>query len=448
MIFTIIDIETTGFSRHKDEILEVGYMQVNENLQVYRSGSLYFYRDEWMRADGGQRDLWYNEAQQVHKLTREFLQPYEKSFKSNLVTLYTLLENAIVVGKNNKGFDLPMIEQFFYRHVPELGAPRAFGQIDLQGVFTPKFREWYERRYHESTRKLGSLSELMEVINYTPEMILEGFRKDIPNGGDREFAHSALYDVYMTYLLLKHAVETNMLQIINKTGKSNEELQWEKTLQTIEGLEATVLEQGILDFSKFVFAVKECFVKYNINSDSVDYMRVWFDELNKLLLTDTFIQALSTLNEGVRGFTRVTNSYNFELRSFAYWMLELYVKTGDEVFIKIAKILYDYCKFIPKYVKEYTGEAFDFDVVQHKSSIVSTYLAYNMFKEKEFSRTPAVDVNDPEILRLFQMDRISFWKKAIPDTAILFGELCYGVISKNVNSIYGLFILLRERGGV
>lgn len=49
MIYTIFDIETNGLIEKSrfPEVLEVGYIQVNEALELLRGGSFYFYKPEW-----------------------------------------------------------------------------------------------------------------------------------------------------------------------------------------------------------------------------------------------------------------------------------------------------------------------------------------------------------------------------------------------------------------
>jgi DNA polymerase III epsilon subunit-like protein len=203
MIYTILDIETTGFSRENDDLLEVGYMQVNKQLEIIRSGSLYFYKPEYKIE---------SQAQSIHKLTRSFLCKHEDEFDDNIVSLYTLMHQGILIGKNSNRFDIPYLEAFFRRNAFCLFPVTHKGLLDLQPYYGPKYKKWYETKTGLSTNKLGSLTELIEMIGLTQEQVQQQFR-EVFKGEERVQAHSALYDVYMTYLLLEYAIENYGMQI-------------------------------------------------------------------------------------------------------------------------------------------------------------------------------------------------------------------------------------------
>ena len=83
MIALTIDIETTGFLNFDDrthllrddcELVEFAYIRhdydpTNKTSRFIDSGTLYFYKDYYVLD---------NKAADIHKLTREFLEPYKK----------------------------------------------------------------------------------------------------------------------------------------------------------------------------------------------------------------------------------------------------------------------------------------------------------------------------------------------------------------------------------
>ena len=207
MLFTILDIETTGFkhglstAEDNDDILEVGYIQVDENLKMLRHGVFYFYQDDFVLKEDFER---------VHKLSKEFLEQHREEFNDSIIKLYTLMQEGIVIGKNNIEFDTPFILDFLKRRGKGLPIINIVNQVDLQDIFTPIFRRWYKERYNENTRRKGKLGELMEVIDKSMEEVESEYKELFPDVADRCGAHSALFDTYMTYLLLEHAVKDGL----------------------------------------------------------------------------------------------------------------------------------------------------------------------------------------------------------------------------------------------
>ena len=227
MICTIFDIETTGFYNMKynvvnpdnAEILEVGYIKVeSESLDIIDSGTLYFYKP-YFNVE--------SEAQQYHKLTRDFLKQYEKDFDDNLKKLYCLFQQTFVVGKNCNEFDIPFIQAFIKKHSNSYLDIDAcfkefdfkdyddcyfyyhsfFDSYDIQIGFCETWRDWEERR--TGVRPKGKRTgRLEEYINVFPEWQgqVDALYDSLPK--DRVTrAHGALYDCVMTYVVFKYCVE-------------------------------------------------------------------------------------------------------------------------------------------------------------------------------------------------------------------------------------------------
>jgi DNA polymerase III, epsilon subunit and related 3''-5'' exonucleases len=207
MLYTVIDVETNGLSTQFSEVLEVGYIQINKKREVIRKGEIYFYRPEWTIR---------NAAFEVHGLTEEFLNekcPDEETFCSNLVKLYTLMYKGIIIGKNSDKFDIPVITNFLRRYAKGVPSIVIMATLDLQTLYAPKYREYYKAMYGEVTRKSGKLEELVCMTGLLQEDIKKQFSLEMGEVQGQVKAHGALYDAYMTLLLLNYAVEHYGLDI-------------------------------------------------------------------------------------------------------------------------------------------------------------------------------------------------------------------------------------------
>lgn len=244
MLLTVLDIETTGLFKFDannvliPDVIEVAYAFVNtDDMLIHKHGVLYFYKPEF--------DI-ESPAQEYHKITRSFLEPYEDQFNENLIALAALMTNAVILGKNSERFDIPFISRFIekYRgHLYDIEKIVDYAEmknydktgnvfhnnevqsIDLQKEYAPIFRlkqyyaklgklqelcdgkvprsEWSGLHFDE--RKKGKLEEYVNLTPGAREMIdsvYAGLEKDRET---RE--HGALYDVVMTYVMYLYYVK-------------------------------------------------------------------------------------------------------------------------------------------------------------------------------------------------------------------------------------------------
>lgn len=225
MIGLFVDIETTGWLKFKvnekgdsvlddeSEILEVGYMTVNmDTKKILKHGSLYFYKD-YFNVE--------SQAQQIHGLTRDFLVQYRDDFDKNLIILNSLIQSTCLVGKNSDKFDIPFIKAFIEKHggsklnIPELvwsvhmkgyrGGTVSYNDtlyaLDMQTIYKERFHELYEKKYGMPclSSKKGKLGEYIDVLpggQQATDIVYNSLTKDRVGG-----AHTALYDVVMTYIV-------------------------------------------------------------------------------------------------------------------------------------------------------------------------------------------------------------------------------------------------------
>lgn len=195
MLYTIVDIESNGLNRDTAEILEFGYIQIDKQCNIVRSGTLFFWKEGWGVGRGD-----------IHHLSSKFLEQYADEFDENLVKMFTIMYNGIILGKNSDNFDIPCILSFLSRHAPVLANRKIYGVLDMQTYMAPKFQEWQREVKHIANNKKGTLEEYIEMMGKTQDEVLREFEELFPDC-PRKGAHSALYDVYMTYLTVKYAVE-------------------------------------------------------------------------------------------------------------------------------------------------------------------------------------------------------------------------------------------------
>lgn len=189
MIYTVLDIETTGFSRDYDDILSVGFMRIDSSFDVKASGTLYFYKPNF--------NVGKYPACTVHKLSRSLLEQHEGEFANNLKILWSLLYMSNIIGKRSNKFDMPFINSFVDRYCPTLPSIQYNYTFDLEDKFAPI----YKSRMH--TTKTGTLTQYLECLGITQDQVLAEYQK-LPNKDNESVhMHGALYDVVATFMVFK-----------------------------------------------------------------------------------------------------------------------------------------------------------------------------------------------------------------------------------------------------
>ena len=200
-MYVVLDIETTGFSRDGDNILEVGYIRIDHNLNIHQSGTLFFYKDDF-RIESA--------AQSVHRLSRSYLQGYADEFDTNICALYSMMYNSTIIGKNSNTFDMPFIQSFCNRYMKDADVPalKILKALDLQDVYTPIYRQ-----LTGESRKKGTLEDYAKMLEISDSEVQELY-DSLNKPAGRYGYHTALYDTVVTYLLLKRGVEAGEIRLI------------------------------------------------------------------------------------------------------------------------------------------------------------------------------------------------------------------------------------------
>lgn len=195
IIYTSTDIETTGYKygaySNSDQILECACIRYNDNFDILNTADLFFYKPEFCVESSAQR---------IHHLQREFLEKFEDDFDKNLATMYSMLYNTILVGKNSKRFDIPFIHDFIYQHAPDLMEFEIYGSLDIQIALKDVFTEWAKSNCAADDRG-SSLEKYMVMFGITKEEVDAeysrlGFDKLLPGA-----LHTASYDALVTYMI-------------------------------------------------------------------------------------------------------------------------------------------------------------------------------------------------------------------------------------------------------
>lgn len=190
MLYTIFDIETTGFSGTSDSVCQLAFMTVNQNMFPVRGRNYYLYKEGMS---------WSEEAAAVHGLTREFLKEHADKYDENLLHIYTVLQRGNLVGHNSNGFDIPFVRQFLLREgFPLLQPEICYDTMQL-------WRQPFGKRM-----KLSNLPEALGIPEARIMALAKAIFKD--NAGDLR-AHNACYDVAATACCLQAAVAKGLCSL-------------------------------------------------------------------------------------------------------------------------------------------------------------------------------------------------------------------------------------------
>lgn len=202
MIYTCMDIETTGLNAAVDDLLSVGWLRFNEDFKVLSNGVLYFYQPDFKVEKYPACD--------IHKLTRDFLREYEGDFATNYKKLFTLFHRSNMIGKNSNGFDIPFIKEFLLRHCRKAYndlQPEVLKTFDVQVYVAPI----YQKR--NNTTKKGTLTQYAQMYGITDDNIREVMNNLPTKVSENQHYHGALWDAVVTYLVMKAYCEETGLKI-------------------------------------------------------------------------------------------------------------------------------------------------------------------------------------------------------------------------------------------
>lgn len=194
-MYIVFDIESTGFDKANDDIIQFSYAAFDDNMQFVRAEELYYYYKGMS---------WSEEAYEVHKITLEELEKHADEFKQNLVKMYAILQYNYVIGFNSNRFDCPFCKIWLTR----MGLPglEFDDYLDMMLEYKPL-----------THRAKISLTNLCAFMNLTEDIIKKQMDIFFPTVQNRR-PHDSAYDVTATSMLLHIAVQKNLIGYADSDG--------------------------------------------------------------------------------------------------------------------------------------------------------------------------------------------------------------------------------------
>lgn len=198
MIYTVIDIETSGLSRENADVLSFSYA-LTDGKEILAADTLYFW------ADGIK---WNQESYQTHGLSKEFLSQYKDDFDKNLRAMFSVIQDSILVGYNSgyidkfgvlHGFDYQVIKNFLLRNMLDFPIPSSF--VDLLKI----------ARSRETNAPNKKLQSMVDYYGVSREEIARVNNTVYP--GSKAVAHNSGYDVVCTAYVLKEMLAKDLIEV-------------------------------------------------------------------------------------------------------------------------------------------------------------------------------------------------------------------------------------------
>lgn len=174
MLYSVIDIETTGLDVYRDSPLTFTALTINEKDEVVRAEHLYFYEPSIITLNP--------EAEKVHGITKDILTPHIPEFWSNVKRMFNIVSYANMIGYNSIAFDYRLIFHFLRRC-----GLQPFDLLSHTDVMTM------------CGKKRQKLTSVCDQYHITPELLTSLVSKTFNCDGTK--AHDSRYDVIATYLL-------------------------------------------------------------------------------------------------------------------------------------------------------------------------------------------------------------------------------------------------------
>lgn len=198
MIYTVIDIETSGLSRENADVLSFSYA-LTDGKEILAADTLYFW------TDGMQ---WSQESYEIHGLSKEFLSQYKDDFDKNLRAMFSVIQDSVLVGYNSgymdkfgvlHGFDYQVIKNFLLRNMLDFPIPSSF--VDLLKI----------ARSRETNAPNKKLQSIVDYYGISREAIAR--LNDIVFPGSKAVAHNSGYDVVCTVYILKEMLAKDLIEV-------------------------------------------------------------------------------------------------------------------------------------------------------------------------------------------------------------------------------------------
>lgn len=198
MIYTVIDIETSGLSRENADVLSFSYT-LTDGKEILAADTLYFW------TEGMQ---WSQESYEIHGLSKEFLSQYKDDFDKNLRAMFSVVQDSVLVGYNSgymdkfgvlHGFDYQVIKNFLLRNMLDFPIPSSF--VDLLKI----------ARSRETNAPNKKLQSMVDYYGISREEIARVNNTVYPDS--KAVAHNSGYDVVCTAYILKEMLAKDLIEV-------------------------------------------------------------------------------------------------------------------------------------------------------------------------------------------------------------------------------------------
>lgn len=198
MIYTVIDIETSGLSRENADVLSFSYA-LTDGKEILAADTLYFW------TDGMQ---WSQESYEIHGLSKEFLSQYKDDFDKNLRAMFSVVQDSVLVGYNSgymdkfgvlHGFDYQVIKNFLLRNMLDFPIPSSF--VDLLKI----------ARSRETNAPNKKLQSMVDYYGISREDIVRVNDTVFPDS--KAVAHNSGYDVVCTVYVLREMLAKDLIEV-------------------------------------------------------------------------------------------------------------------------------------------------------------------------------------------------------------------------------------------
>jgi DNA polymerase III epsilon subunit family exonuclease len=182
--YIVVDIETTGFSHFKDDIIEIGAVKYDDGKELDRL-SLLLKTDKKLTSD----------IIRITGITNEMLDAHGVEPKDAILAFKDFCEDSILIGHNFTSFDSKFIEDAYQKYLGE----------DLLNDFVDTLSLAKEVYPNMQKRSLGDLANLYGV--------------------DYSKAHRATEDCIINHQVYEYMAFGNLIEASNDNNLDDEELE-------------------------------------------------------------------------------------------------------------------------------------------------------------------------------------------------------------------------------
>lgn len=210
MLFTTIDIETTGLDKYNSDIIQFAYSVTNETGKLVKAECLFFYYP-------GVERSWSEEAFKIHQIPLQELRTHAEEFETNCKKMWIAVSKSNCVSYNGDRFDIPFIQKWLRKiGFPE---PEVYTSFDVFKIFSS---HGLKGKLINAPEKIGLKEEIIQAIT-------------AKTFGESGRAHLAYYDIVATNLCFNYAINKKWVNLNPVTNEQADDDRTQRLLNEAEG---------------------------------------------------------------------------------------------------------------------------------------------------------------------------------------------------------------------